>query len=196
MRSQANFRLSECQPSSSHALQSREPLGPVPPDIGPRAAEARRGIPRRGQDRRVPVPRVDLPCLFQGGERLGGRFPARRRTPCAAWPRASWNAPRAGAPTAAASRRSRAPGWRDGRSGLAVTRAPPASPAPSGPSSRRCSVQPSRGRGARHLRAPRLLWAWPPDALEPCRARRGTHLGWGCQCSVITARYCPASLSS
>ena len=36
----------------------------------------------------------------------------------------------------------------------------------------------------------------PPDALEPCRARRGTHLGWGCQCSVITARYCPASLSS
>ena len=36
----------------------------------------------------------------------------------------------------------------------------------------------------------------PPDALEPCRARRGTHLGWGCQCSVITAWYCPASLSS
>ena len=72
MRSQANFLPERVPASSSHALQSREPLGPVPPDIGPRAAEARRGIPRRGQDRRVPVPRVDLPCLFQHGERLGG----------------------------------------------------------------------------------------------------------------------------
>ena len=35
----------------------------------------------------------------------------------------------------------------------------------------------------------------PPDALEPCRARRGTHLGRGCQCSVMTARYSPTSLS-
>ena len=44
-------------------------------------------------------------------------------------------------------------------------------------------------RGARHLRAPRLLWHGPRDALESCRARRGTHLGRSCQFMMTTARY-------
>ena len=86
-------------------------------------------------------------------------------------------------PTAAVSRRSRAPGWRDGRPGLAVTRAPPASPAPSGPSGRRCPVQPSRGRGARHLRAPRLLWACPP----PTHSNLAAHVGGTILAEVVSS---------
>lgn len=91
-----------------------------------------------------------------------GRFPARRGMAFADRPRASWHARRVDGPTAPAGRRVLVRGWRDGKSGLAVTRALLDNPASSGPSRRRCLVQPLSGRDARHLRAPRPLRAWPP----------------------------------
>ena len=59
MRSEANFRLSEC-----------EPRRPVPPVTGQRAAQTHGGILRRGRQRNVPNPRVLPPRLLQGWERL------------------------------------------------------------------------------------------------------------------------------
>ena len=89
-----------------------------------------------------------------------GRFPARRGMAFADRLRASWHARPADGPTAPADRRALVRGWRDWKSGLAVTRAL-LDPASSGPSRRRCLVQPLSGRDARHLRAPRPLRAWP-----------------------------------
>ena len=59
MRSEANFRLSEC-----------EPRRPVPPVTGQRAAQTHGGILRRERQRNVPNPRVLPPRLLQGWERL------------------------------------------------------------------------------------------------------------------------------
>ena len=41
---------------SAPALRSRAPVGPVPPEVRLGAADAPRGIPRRGQDGRCPTP--------------------------------------------------------------------------------------------------------------------------------------------
>ena len=168
-----------------------------PPPVQWRDAPAKVSGMRRPSGRPWPVAgkRTGL------GQRVRGSAGAEPRTPGAAWPRASWNAPRAGAPTAnceAVVRGNRDAGT-GGRAGWLVR-------------GRRSTGQP--GRHSRRVRQALLVCGpqeagardtcarpgccgrGPPDALEPCRARRGTHLGWGCQCSVITARYCPASLSS
>lgn len=107
------------------------------------------------------------------------RFPARRGMAFADRPRASWHARRADGPTAPAGRRVLVRGWRDGKSGLPVTGALPDNPAPSGPSRRRCLVQPLSGRAARHLRAPRPLWAWLPRRTRTSPRTSGDPSWWG-----------------
>lgn len=135
-------------------------------------------------------------CLEGGGARSAGRFPAPRGRLFRVRPgRARHGMRRVRAPLQRL--RGVVGGCRDcgtGGSGLAVTRTPAASPAPSGPSRGGCSVQTSRGRPGRRIRAPGPLWAWPPRCTRTSRAHRGDHLWRGGQ-FVSTARYSPASLS-
>ena len=108
-----------------------------------------------------------------------GRFPVRRGMAFADGPRASSHARLADGPTAPADRRALVRGWRDGKSGLAVTRALLDNPASSGPSRRRCLVQPLSGRDARHRRAPRPLWAWLPRRTRTSPRTSGDPSWWG-----------------
>ena len=133
-------------------------------------------------------------CSEEDGARRAGRCPVRSGNPCAARPRASRNAPRAGGSTAAADRRSRAPGLGNSRSWLGSPGLRSERPKPPGLSWKGCLSKPGAGSTREDRLAPGLLWVPDPRCTRASACTSGAHHLEGCQYEATTARCSPTSL--